>query len=52
MPVGTLKQFIPKNKSETIFAIIAFLSGVLASCMFLKKKGEIMKLLTGPKPVK
>ena len=43
MPVGSLKQILPSNKNETIFAIIAFLSGVLVSCMFLKKKGSLLE---------
>ena len=43
MPVGSLKQILPANKNEIIFAIIAFLSGVLVSCMFLKKKGSLLE---------
>ena len=43
MPVGTLKQILPQNKNETIFSIIAFLAGVLVSCMFLKKKNELLE---------
>ena len=43
MPVGSLKQILPANKNETIFAIIAFLAGVLVSCMFLKKKTSLLE---------
>ena len=43
MPVGSLKQFLPANKNETIFAVIAFLAGVLVSCMFLKKKSALLE---------
>ena len=43
MPVGSLKQILPANKNETIFAVIAFLAGVLVSCMFLKKKNALLE---------
>ena len=43
MPVGTLKQILPQNKNETIFSVIAFLAGVLVSCMFLKKKTALLE---------
>ena len=43
MPVGSLKQFLPANKNETIFSVIAFLAGVLVSCMFLKKKSALLE---------
>ena len=43
MPVGSLKQILPANKNETIFAVIAFLAGVLVSCMFLKKKSALLE---------
>ena len=43
MPIGSLKQILPSNKNETIFAVIAFLAGVLVSCMFLKKKSDLLE---------
>ena len=43
MPVGSLKQILHANKNETIFAVIAFLAGVLVSCMFLKKKSALLE---------
>jgi len=49
MPVGSLKQILPANKNETIFAIIAFLAGVLVSCMFLKKKTSLLEGYSGKK---
>ena len=49
MPIGTLKQILPKNNSETIFALIAFLAGILISCMFLKKKNNLLEGLKNKK---
>ena len=43
MPVGSLKKYMPKNKNEIIFSIIAFLLGALVSCMFLKKKFVLLE---------
>ena len=43
MPIGSLKQILPSNKNETILAVIAFLAGVLVSCMFLKKKSALLE---------
>ena len=43
MPIGSLKQILPSNKNEIIFGVIAFLAGVLVSCMFLKKKSALLE---------
>ena len=43
MVAGSLKQFLPKDNNETLFCVIAFIFGVLASRMFLSKKQELIE---------
>ena len=43
MVAGSLKQFLPKDNNETLFCVIAFIFGVLASRMFLSKKQDLIE---------
>jgi hypothetical protein len=43
MVAGSLKQFLPKDNNETLFCVIAFIFGVLASKMFLSKKQGLIE---------